>query len=110
MSENKTEPAEKATDNNVRVLSREEKMFYDGVTIDGGVDPNAKIYRTDDYMNNFHIKHFKFGGDSLLAKAVLGLIAVGVVMFILFIALPIALVVLGVLLTIWLILSFFQRR
>lgn len=110
MTENKNETVEDVSGNKVRVLSKEENYFYDGDTIDGGVDPNAKIYRAGDYMSNFHIKNFSFGGNSLLAKIVLGLIGAGVVLFILFIALPIALVVLGVLLTIWLVLEFFQRR
>ena len=110
MNENKNETAGNTTDDNVRVLSEEENYFYEGDTIDGGVDPDAKIYRANDYMSNFYIRNFNLGGDSLLTKVVLGLIAVGVVLFILFIALPVALVVLGVLLTIWLVLEFFQRR
>lgn len=108
-TEKKREPIDETT-GNVRVLSQSEKIFYDGITIEGGVDPDAKIYNTDDYMNNFRIKNFTFKSDSILAKIVLGLVVTGVILFILFIALPIALVILGVLLTIWLVLSFFQKR
>jgi len=95
---------------NVRVLSKQENFFYDGITIEGGDASGHKTYKTADYMNNFRIKNVAINSDSLLGKVILTLVVTGLVFFALFVALPIILVVLGVILTIWLLLSFFQKR
>jgi len=95
---------------NVRVLSKQENFFYDGITIEGGDAPGHKTYKTADYMNNFRIKNVALNSNSLLGKVILTLVVTGLVFFALFVALPIILVVLGVVLTIWLLLSFFQKK
>ena len=109
-----TENTETKTENpdngKVRVLTKEENYFYNGVTIDGGDVDGNQTYQTGDYMKNIRIGNFSFNSDSVVTKIVLGLVITGVIFFLLFVALPIALVVLGVLVTVWLILSFFQKR
>lgn len=110
METNEKKEPPKEIDGKVRVLSRSEKISYNGITIEGGADPSAKTYRTSDYIDNFHIKNFIIKNDSIISKIILALVVTGVLFFLLFIALPIVLVILGVILTVWIVLSFFQKR
>lgn len=92
---------------NVRILSPEEDAVYNGITIDSGNVDENKTYKTGDYLKNFKIN---LSGNTLMSKIILGLVITGIVFFVLFVALPIILVILGVILAVWIILSFFQRR
>lgn len=108
-SEEKTTSTD-GTAGNVRVLSQREKIFYDGITIEGGDASGHKTYKTEDYMNNFRVKNIVLNSDSFIGKIILGIVITGIIFFALFVALPIIVLILGVILTIWLLLSFFQKR
>ena len=94
----------------VRVMSKEEDEFFDGVTIENGEVPDTKFFETGDEVSVIHIGNFTFRTDSIGVKIVLGLIIAAIAAFLLFIALPVALIILGVLLVIWFILSFFGKK
>ncbi|MBO6179508.1 MAG: hypothetical protein J6I62_03465 [Selenomonadaceae bacterium] len=94
----------------VRVLSKEEEKFFDGITIENGKVQDTDFFETGEKISVIRIGNFTFRTDSIWVKILLGLIIAAVAAFLLFIALPVALIILGVLLVIWFILSFFGKK
>lgn len=102
-------------DPNVRVMSREEKSSYEGVTIDDSTGAPEDSPRRDGYDSRQnggfsygtfgnsgpHIKVFSwkdllFANTSMLTRIAIGLTIVAVLAFLIFAVLPVALVVLGI--------------
>lgn len=105
----------------VRVMSRSESANYDGVTIeDGNGDSGAKEstrgfnYRTGDFGQIFTVH--KLGWRDLLLgqggwqRALMLVGAVAVLGFLLFVALPVLIVLLGVGVAVWLVMRLFLGR
>ncbi|MCR5560041.1 MAG: hypothetical protein K6F62_06815 [Schwartzia sp.] len=98
-------------ENKVRVLSQDEKMNYDGVTIEeaGSYDENSGPQQDVRFERTSgpRIHYMSFGDNgSLMRKIWLFLIIAGILAFIFFIALPVALVALVVGAAVWLFFSF----
>lgn len=106
---------EAETKNKVRVLTPSEKMNYDGVTIeapsDGSegrerVEQDIRFERRQSSGPKIYYKSFG-GGNSLARKLWLALIAICILGFIFFVALPVAVIALVIGIGIWLFYSFF---
>ncbi|MEG6585564.1 hypothetical protein [Dendrosporobacter sp. 1207_IL3150] len=83
----------------VQVLTSEEKDNFKGLTIDNGDNSQEREYRSHSYSNSkqrIYVKHssFDLGSTSLITKLVIA----GVVVFMVFVALPIVFLVLGLVL------------
>lgn len=102
-----------ASENKVRVLTPDEKINYDGVTIEepGSYDENSgprQDIRFERTSSGPRIHYMRFGsGSPLMRKIWLFLIIAGILAFIFFIALPVAVVGLVIAAAVWLFFSFF---
>ncbi len=97
-------------DPQVRVMSKEEKLDYQGVTIDETEDPGERPKpKTEPAWNRqgIFVKSSTFGGN-WASKAALILLVAAVVAFVVFIALPVAVVGLLIGAVVWLLLSFLR--
>lgn len=95
----------------VRILTPEEKLRYQGVTIDtGGEDrESSQQYRRRKANPGFYIKQINLNGSSWLSKFMIFAILAAIAAFILLVALPVALVGIGVGVLVWIVLGFFKR-
>lgn len=100
---------------NVRVLSREEKNSYRGVTIEevprDGEEAEPRFYRQDPFGRaGIHIHRVNLGaGRSNWLNWLIGGIVLTVIFgIVLFVALPIALVLAAVAVVVWVVLGFFR--
>lgn len=95
----------------VRVMSREEKVFYDGITIEessngeGGESP--RFYKKSAFDGNgIRFRHIVFSPGSLGWKGwLLGGLAIAAVLAFVFVALPVVLVLAAVAAVVWFLLS-----
>ncbi|WIW71702.1 hypothetical protein [Anaerosinus gibii] len=98
--------------NSVRVLTNEEKIKYDGVTIESESNEEGnQSYSFNDAMDGQHhifVKNVNFRTSSWTSRLLIFLIIAGILSFLLFIALPVALVGIGIGVIVWSILSFFK--
>lgn len=99
----------------VRVLSREEKNFYDGVTIEetpeGTREEGPRFYKRDRFREagiRFHQIHLGSPKKNWLNWVIGGVVLAAILAIVLFVALPIALVLAAVAAVVWVFLSFFQ--
>jgi len=91
-------------------MSKEEKLDYQGVTIDETEDPGERPKpKTEPAWNRqgIFVKSSTFGGN-WASKAALILLVAAVVAFVVFIALPVAVVGLLIGAVVWLLLSFLR--
>jgi len=107
------------TSDEVRVMSRDEKNLYTGITIDESADKTPEM--SSNHEGYYHGKekpfsmgdarHFKFrlsGGNWISTLAVMLLVA-AVIGFIIFVALPVALIGVAIGAVVWIILSFLRH-
>jgi hypothetical protein len=106
-------------ESNVRVLSKEEKNLYDGVTIDETIPPQqGQPHFEHMYTQNHHSgsakifmrnwRLFPWSGN-WISKLALFLLVMAVVSFIVFIALPVALIGVAIGAVVWIILNFLRQ-
>ncbi len=110
----------------VRVMSSEEKHQYDGITIDEDMDSSGRETEVKDEKNSYEqvrftrprtdsgqhifVKNFnldRFGGNWAMKIALLLLVS-AVIAFVVFIALPVALIGIAIGAVVWLLLSFLR--
>ena len=100
---------------NIRVLTPEEKSHYNGVTIDTG--DNREDIRGENINQQYYqerpnqrvyVKNVNLNQSNWLAKIAIFLIIATIAAFMVFIALPIVLIGIGVGIVVWLVLSFFK--
>ncbi len=103
-----------AEDEKVHVMSPEEKTRYNGITIEETPEQSGQQYRQSKQERTgpgIFIKHIDLGsltgGNWAMKLAVLLLVA-AVVAFLVFIALPVALIGIAIGAVVWLILSFLR--
>lgn len=98
--------------NSVRILTHEEKMKYDGVTIESESNREQdQDYSFKENMNGqqrVFVKNINVGASNWTSRFLIFLIIAGILSFLLFIALPVALVGIGIGVIVWSILSFFK--
>ena len=98
--------------NSVRILTHEEKIKYDGVTIESeSNEEHNQSYSFNDAMDGQHhifVKNINFRASSCTSRLLIFLIISGILSFLLFIALPVALVGIGIGVIVWSTLSFFK--
>lgn len=88
-----------AMENKVQVLTAEEKEHFNGITLEQGHDQQGEDYRNyqkfydDSKIYNTHIKIVQPG---LLAKLAIGIVLAALLALIVFVALPIVFVVIGI--------------
>jgi hypothetical protein len=100
---------------NIRVLTPEEKSHYNGVTIDTsdnredsrGENINQQYYQ-ERPNQRVYVKNVNLNQSNWLAKVAIFLIIAAIAAFMVFIALPIVLIGIGVGIVVWLVLSFFK--
>lgn len=100
---------------NIRVLTPEEKSHYNGVTIDTsdnredsrGENINRQYYQ-ERPNQRVYVKNVNLNQSNWLAKVAIFLIIAAIAAFMVFIALPIVLIGIGVGIVVWLVLSFFK--
>lgn len=95
----------------VRVLTPEEKRSYEGVTIDtdgadGGRQERERARARGG--RRIFIRKVDVSGSDWLTKLIIFAVIAAIAAFVLFIALPVALVGIGIAVLVWLVLSFFQ--
>lgn len=98
----------------VRVLTPEERAGYQGVTIDTANDNDQAGEQRTHYNNNsyqhIYVKNIStISSSSWLSKILIILVVAAIASFLLFVALPVALIGIGVGIVVWLVLSFFRR-
>jgi hypothetical protein len=100
---------------NIRVLTPEEKSHYNGVTIDTsdnhedsrGENVNQEYYQ-ERPNPRVYVKNVNLNQSNWLAKVAILLIIAAIAAFMVFIALPIVLIGIGIGIVVWLVLSFFK--
>lgn len=100
---------------NIRVLTPEEKSHYNGVTIDTsdnredsrGENINQQYYQ-ERPNQRVYVKNVNLNQSNWLAKVAIFLIIAAIAAFMVFIALPIVVIGIGVGIVVWLVLSFFK--
>ncbi|MDF2566076.1 MAG: hypothetical protein K0Q53_2480 [Massilibacillus sp.] len=100
---------------NIRVLTPEEKSHYNGVTID--TNANREDIREENINQQYYqekpnqrvyVKNVNLNHSNWLAKVAIFLIIASIAAFMVFIALPIVLIGIGVGIVVWLVLSVFK--
>lgn len=96
----------------IRVLTPEEKRSYDGVTIDTetGEQEQARS-RKQSYGGGgrrIYIRKVDVSNSDWLTKLIVFAVVAAIAAFVLFVALPVALVGVGIAVLVWLVLSFFR--
>jgi len=81
-------------ENKVQVLTLEEKQHFNGITVEQyeGEEARQQEYQTNHTNQQMYSKQFSISSTSLLTKLFLGIILVGVI----FVALPLAIVILSI--------------
>lgn len=99
------------TDENVRVMSPEEKSQYQGVTIDTTENDRGERRQYGGARQNtgFYVKQIRLGRSNWLTKLAIMVALAAIAAFVLFIALPVVLICVSVGVVIWIVLSFLQR-
>lgn len=98
---------------NVRILTPEEKSAYQGVTIDtgdGDAGARERVRREapGGGRRGIYIRRVNVSNSDWLTKLIIFVVVAAIAAFVLFIALPVALVGIGIAVLVWLVLSFFQ--
>lgn len=99
---------------NIRVLTPEEKVGYHGVTIDSENNQKEESSKSNSYQysspnGKIYVKNLNFGqGGNWLTKVAIMLIIAAIAGFLLFVALPVALIGIGVGIVVWTVLSFLK--
>jgi len=96
----------------VHVMSREESAAYHGVTIDDSAAEEQKArsaYRQRNSYGKIYMKNIGLGSSSWLVKLSIFLILAAIAVFVLFVALPVALIAGGIGIIIWLVLTFIRQ-
>lgn len=96
----------------VRVLTPEEKRSYDGVTIDTETGEQAQA-RSGGRPHGgggrrIYIRKVDVSNSDWLTKLIVLAAVAAIAAFVLFVALPVALIGIGIAVLVWLILSFFR--
>lgn len=91
----------------VRVISKEEVTGYQGVTIDTDAEERQRQYRGGREQRVF-VKKINIGSRDWLTKLLAVVIFAALAAFLLFVALPVALIGIGVGVVVWLVLSFLR--
>jgi len=99
----------------VRVMSREEKASYDGITIEEDTgrssEDGPRFYKRsvfDDAGVRIHSFHLGQGNRNWVNLVLGGIIIAAVLAFLFFVALPVVLVLVAVAVVVYVVLSFFQ--
>ncbi len=102
-------------DSRVRVMSREEKTSYNGITIEEDTgkrtEEGPRFYKKGVFDDGgLRIRSFRLGGGNgnWLGLVLGGLLVAAVLAFLLFVALPAVLVLVAVAVVVYVVLSFFQ--
>lgn len=96
---------------NIRVLTPEEKSHYHGVTIDTGDNREENInqqYYQERENQRVYVRSVNLNQPSWISKIAIFLIIAAIAAFIVFIALPVVLIGIGVGIVVWLVLSFLK--
>lgn len=98
--------------NAVRILTPEEKMKYDGITIESETNHQEEraygsqnTYRQDPRV---YVKKINLGSSNWVSRVVVFAIIAAILSFLLFVALPVALVGIGIGVIVWTVLSFLK--
>ena len=100
---------------NIRVLTPEEKSHYHGVTID--TNDNREDIREENINQQYYrervnqrvyVKSVNLNQSSWVSKIAIFLIIAAIAAFMVFIALPVVLIGIGVGIVVWLVLSFLK--
>jgi len=97
---------------NVHVMSSEEREAYHGVTIEDAAaeEPKARSsYRQQNPYGKIYMKNIGLGSSSWLVKLSIFLVLAAIAVFVLFVALPVALIAGGIGIIIWLVLTFIRQ-
>lgn len=95
----------------VRVISKEEIVDYQGVTIDTGSGDQQRQRRQYNQNTGNHqvfIKKISLGSSGWLTKIVILVALAAIAAFLLFVALPVALIGVGIGIVVWMVLSFLR--
>jgi len=97
-------------DDPVRVMSQEEQATYHGVTIDDKVNEQAEqpYMHVHNPYQKVYVKNVNMGHSTWLTKLVIALVVMAIAAFVLFVALPVALIGIGIGIVVWLILTFIR--
>ena len=100
----------------VRVMSKEEKNLYNGITIDETIEHTTNRQENRAYNNkqsgaNVFFKNIRLDtfGSNWMSKAAVFLLIAAVVGFVVFIALPVALIGVAIGIVVWFLLSFLRH-
>ena len=96
-------------DESVRVISKEEIVGYQGVTIDTENDTHREeehYYDQNRPKQHIYVKNINIGKSNWLTKIAIFVILAAIASFLLFVALPVALIGIGIGLVVWMVLSF----
>lgn len=94
----------------VRIISKEEIVEYQGVTIDTDSEQEKRrhSYETDGGRQQIFVRKISVGNSSWLTRLLTIVIFAAIAAFLLFVALPVALIGIGVGIVVWLVLSFLR--
>lgn len=98
-----------AEQSGVRVLTPEEKRRYDGITIDDGAAADGDSSFHNSFKKRVFVKNYDLRGVGLFNKVLVMLAVAALAAFVFFVALPVALMVVGVGIIVYFVLSFFSR-
>ena len=100
----------------VRVMSKEEKNLYNGITIDENIENTAqhrenRTYTKRQDKSNIFFKNIRFNtfGSNWMSRAAVFLLIAAGLGFVVFIALPIALIGVAIGVIVWFLLSFLRH-
>lgn len=95
---------------NIRVLTPEEKSHYQGITIDTNNETNEGRSQYNHARTNqkIYVRKINYNGSSWITKIAIFVVLAAIAAFLLFVALPVALIGIGVGVVVWLVLSFFK--
>lgn len=95
---------------NIRVLTPEEKSHYQGVTIDTNNETNEERSRYDHAKPNqkIYVRKIDFNGSNWITRIAIFVLLAAIAAFLLFVAVPVALIGIGVGVVVWLVLIFFK--
>jgi len=97
-----------AGDDPVRVMSQEEQATYHGVTINDKVNEQAEQPYIHNPYQKVYVKNVNMGHSNWVTKLVIALVVMAIAAFVLLVALPVALIGIGIGIVVWLILTFIR--
>lgn len=97
-------------DENVRILTPEEKSGYQGVTIETNHQGQDRESAGSNRSNsNFYIRKIRLGRSNWLTRLAVYVVLAAVAAFILFVIFPMALMAVGIGIIVWIVLNFMKR-